>query len=134
MDEVVLVFPHQLYDHHPALSKERSIFIVEDQLFFHGIKRQIKFHKQKMMLHRATLQAYRDRLSGRGYNARYIAFHQVLLRNLDQKDVSRIYIADPVDCTLEKIKSFLVVAKMLPNFSNHKEVKERIIVRKPTDI
>ena len=102
MDEVVLVFPHQLYDHHPALSKERSIFIVEDQLFFHGIKRQIKFHKQKMMLHRATLQAYRDRLSGRGYNARYIAFHQELLRYLDEKDVSRIYIADPVDCILER--------------------------------
>lgn len=47
MDEVVLVFPHQLYDHHPALSKERSIFIVEDLLFFQGPKRQIK--------HRETL-------------------------------------------------------------------------------
>ena len=54
------------------------------------------------MLHRATLQAYRDRLSGRGYNAGYIAFHQELLRYLDQKDVSRIYIADPVDCVLER--------------------------------
>ncbi len=101
MDEVALVFPHQLFDHHPAFSDNRSIFLVEDRSFFLGANGQFKFHKKKLMLHRATMQIYRDRLLSKGYIVHYLTFQQDLLAALKHENVVRIYVADPIDHILE---------------------------------
>ncbi len=40
MSEIALIFPHQLFEHHPALQKNRQVYLVEEWLFF----RQYNFH------------------------------------------------------------------------------------------
>ena len=47
MDEVALVFPHQLFDLHPAFSEDRSIFLIEEPIFFQGKTGRMKFHKKE---------------------------------------------------------------------------------------
>lgn len=70
MPTTALVYPHQLFDPHPAVAGADAAFLVEDPLFF----RQYRFHKQKLMLHRATMKRYaRERLP----KAQYIDAHQL---------------------------------------------------------
>ncbi len=65
MPTAALVYPHQLFDPHPAAAGADAVFLVEDPLFF----RQYAFHKQKLMLHRAAMKRYaRDVLP----QARYV--------------------------------------------------------------
>lgn len=68
MQTAVLIFPHQLFGTHPALHPEAGIFLVEEWLFF----RQYKFHKQKLVLHRASMQAYRHLLENQKHQIHYI--------------------------------------------------------------
>jgi deoxyribodipyrimidine photolyase-related protein len=63
-----IVFPHQLYQNHPALSPSRPVYLVEEWLYFH----QYRFHKQKLLLHRSTMQMYADHLQQQGYEVRYV--------------------------------------------------------------
>lgn len=58
-----LIFPHQLFENHPALRDAEVCVLVEDPLFF----RQYRFHAQKLLLHRASMQHYAGqlRLEGR---------------------------------------------------------------------
>jgi deoxyribodipyrimidine photolyase-related protein len=66
MKAATIIFPHQLFRQHPALSKEREIFLVEEQLFFSGVQSSLQFHKKKLILHRASMQAYKRRLESQG--------------------------------------------------------------------
>lgn len=34
MKEAVLIFPHQLFEEHPALDSERVVYLTEEFLFF----------------------------------------------------------------------------------------------------
>lgn len=63
-----IVFPHQLFLQHPALVKGQVVYLVEEWLFFH----QYRFHKQKLLLHRATMQMYADYLTNQGYELCYV--------------------------------------------------------------
>jgi len=54
MPTAALIYPHQLFDPHPAVAGADVVFLVEDPLFF----RQYAFHKQKLMLHRATMKRF----------------------------------------------------------------------------
>ncbi|MEO6316965.1 MAG: cryptochrome/photolyase family protein [Chitinophagaceae bacterium] len=68
MQEVAIVFPHQLYRAHPALHPSRMTYIIEETLFF----RQYNFHKQKLILHRASMKTYEDYLTANNYPVTYI--------------------------------------------------------------
>ncbi|HMQ00307.1 MAG TPA: cryptochrome/photolyase family protein [Cyclobacteriaceae bacterium] len=70
--QACLVFPHQLYAQHPALDKSVSVYLIEDQLYFS----QYAFHKQKLMLHRASMKYYESMLKEQGYSVYYIAHHE----------------------------------------------------------
>jgi len=63
MSSATLIFPHQLFKAHPALDKIRTVYLVEEWLFF----RQYKFHKQKLVLHRASMQFYAQWLKENSY-------------------------------------------------------------------
>ena len=63
-----LIFPHQLFREHPALSGADHVILFEDPLFF----RQVKFHKQKLLLHRASMKAYAHWLREQGNSIQYI--------------------------------------------------------------
>ena len=76
MESVALIFPHQLFPNNPCLRRDRIIYLMEDQWFFRDPVNRIKFHRQKLVLHRASLQAYREFLEIRGFIVRYLEFTQ----------------------------------------------------------
>ncbi|MCX8019890.1 MAG: cryptochrome/photolyase family protein [Chitinophagaceae bacterium] len=104
MQEVVIIFPHQLFPKHPAVKKNRPVIIVEEYLFF----RQYKFHKQKLILHRATMKMYENYLRKKEINVRYVeALNESsdvrkLIPQLKKNGCNSIHIADPVDDWLKK--------------------------------
>ncbi len=74
MDSVAVIFPHQLFYDNPCLKPGRIVYLAEDPWFFGDPVNQIRFHKQKLILHRASLQAYRNFLESRGHLVRYLEF------------------------------------------------------------
>jgi deoxyribodipyrimidine photolyase-related protein len=65
---VYLVYPHQLYfDFYP---KGATLYLVEELLFF----TQYKFHRQKLIFHRASMKAFADGFQG---NIRYVDFSEL---------------------------------------------------------
>ena len=70
--QALLVFPHQLFEHHPLLEHEAPFFIIEEPLFFS----QYKFHKHKLVYHRSSMKFYADFLSKKGCKVNYISFHE----------------------------------------------------------
>ncbi len=104
MKNVSLVFPHQLFKHHPALERGHPVFLIEEWLFF----QQYPFHFQKLVLHRASMQQYQSYLSELGYTVHYvntteaIANVTALIPHLAKKGVTQITVADPTDNWLSK--------------------------------
>lgn len=66
--KVTLIFPHQLFKEHPALQKGQQVYLVEEWLYF----RQYRFHKQKIILHRASMRFYKEWLEKKGHKVDYI--------------------------------------------------------------
>lgn len=49
---VAIVFPHHLMEDHPAAGKTSRFILVEDQLFFGDPVFRLRFHRNKLILHR----------------------------------------------------------------------------------
>lgn len=104
MKECTIIFPHQLFKGHPAVQKGRAVIMVEEWLFFS----QYPFHKHKIILHRASMQWYRDHLSKKGIKVLYIeatdTLHDIrqLVPHLSDQGFKIIHYADPVDNWLNK--------------------------------
>jgi deoxyribodipyrimidine photolyase-related protein len=94
-----LVFPHQLFPVQPALAAGRVVYLVEEWLFFH----QYRFHQQKLLLHRATMQMYADYLTEQGYEVVYVPATssdcdvRQLLVTTAQKGIKELHYVDVVD-------------------------------------
>ena len=99
MTEVALVFPHQLFRSHPALHASLPVYLVEEWLFF----RQYRFHQQKLLFHRASMQYYRDFLQQSGYAVRYIEAMQpqadvrLLMQHLHEAGARQISLCEVSD-------------------------------------
>ena len=99
-----LIFPHQLFEQHPSLEKSRSIYLIEEFLFF----KQYRFHQQKLVFHRASMKAYQQFLEKKGYQVTYVEANEKiadirhLIPYLKQKGFSDIYYAAVTDFLLEK--------------------------------
>lgn len=97
--EATIIFPHQLFQKHPALYSNRMIWMVEESLFFN----QYAFHKQKLILHRASMKSYASLLLERGFIVEYIEAinpncdSRKLIAFLSKKGVKEIHITDPTD-------------------------------------
>ncbi|MCY7422071.1 MAG: cryptochrome/photolyase family protein [Chitinophagaceae bacterium] len=102
--EVTIVFPHQLYQSNPAISIEREVIMVEEWLYFN----QYNFNKQKLILHRATMQFYKDYLVEKKFNVTYVEANDVksnvsnLIAWLLSKNVQVVHYIDTVDNRLER--------------------------------
>ncbi|GGF36662.1 cryptochrome/photolyase family protein [Marmoricola endophyticus] len=59
-----LVYPHQLFAAHLEAPRGTRFVLVEDDLFF----RQYAFHTQKLVLHRASMRRFVDRLRAASYD------------------------------------------------------------------
>ncbi len=107
MTDATLILPHQLFDPHPALGRDRRVYVVEALRFFRDDKAPLRFHQQKLALHRASLKAYQERLTGRGYPVHYLNFSADakmagLWDRLREDGVEVLSVADPVDHSLEQ--------------------------------
>ncbi len=102
--QATLIFPHQLFQEHPALHPGRSVVMVEEYLFF----RQYLFHKQKILLHRASMRYYAEQLQAKGYEVIYLDAQQsaadarTLLPWLSGQGFSEFFLADTHDYLLER--------------------------------
>jgi deoxyribodipyrimidine photolyase-related protein len=61
MANVGLIFPHQLFKENLLIAECEKVYLIEDELFF----QQYNFHKQKLVLHRASMQYYAYYISSR---------------------------------------------------------------------
>lgn len=68
MSSVSIVFPNQLFNDNPAIVKGQRVVLVEEYLFFN----QYLFHKQKLVLHRATMRFYEQHLIAKGHVVEYV--------------------------------------------------------------
>jgi deoxyribodipyrimidine photolyase-related protein len=104
MTEISLVFPHQLFKNNPSLRPKQAVVIVEEWLFF----RQYRFHRQKLIFHRASMKFYEDYLKKEGFDVLYIESDnelsdiRELIPWLAEKGYSEVHYCDPVDDWLMK--------------------------------
>jgi deoxyribodipyrimidine photolyase-related protein len=68
MQIATLVFPHQLFEQTDAFKNASKIILVEEYLFFN----QYNFHKQKLVLHRASMKFYKQWLIDKGFDTLYV--------------------------------------------------------------
>ena len=105
--EVTLIFPHQLFSDHPAISRNRQIFIVEDSLFFGDHVFPVKFHKQKILLHRLSIDNYCKILKNNNYDVKIISYKsfsdkEYLKKVLIENSINKIFYADLHDYELNQ--------------------------------
>jgi deoxyribodipyrimidine photolyase-related protein len=118
---IVLIYPHQLFEKNEVIENlinskvDFCVYLIEDYLFF----RQYTFHKQKLVLHRASMKFYESYLKQKytGINVLYIEsselkerkdFWHILQTVHKNNKVNRIYIYELVDYYLEQdVKKFV---------------------------
>jgi len=98
-NDAIVIFPHQLFECHPALDKKRKIFLLEHPRFF----TDFTFHKQKLVLHRATMRMYYDFLVKKKYNVTYLAYKEAknFIKHLQKDGITHIHMTDVIDHDLE---------------------------------
>ena len=131
MHSAIIIFPHQLYQDHPALAFKGDIYLVEEWLYF----KQYPFHQQKIWLHRASMQYYAAWLKEKKYKVHYIESHQpesdirVLIKKLGDKKINEVVFTNPSDEWLLKrikkaAKKHNTTTQILPNPNFITDAKE----------
>jgi len=103
MRRVAVIFPSQLFVASPVLSEARDVFLIEHPRFF----RDFRFHKKKLVLHRASMKAYAGQLAKQGCPVHYVDVGQFgdagglsgILRSCRAED---LYVVDPCDTVLQQ--------------------------------
>lgn len=138
MKEATLIFPHQLYNPHPASAKDRLHIMAEDTQFFEDPATSIKFHKQKLMLHRASMKCYeKEVLRKQGFKTIYVDLGDIsaiysITDKLKKEGLVTLHVVDPNDQRLEqRLKQFCELYDLdlmiyeTPNFLTPKVELER---------
>ena len=88
---IFIILPTQLFEYDEYLDKMDKIYIIEDEFYFTSKK----FHKQKLILHRASMKYYYDKLRIK-YNSKviYIEFNKFDNNNFKN---NIIHMYDPID-------------------------------------
>ncbi len=101
---VTIIFPHQLFKTNPAISAGLKVYLVEEFLFF----KHYKFHKQKLVLHRASMKTYVNYLTAKKIKVEYIEATdersdiRKLIAHIDKQKVTAVHIADVTDYLLRR--------------------------------
>jgi len=103
MSLVTFIFPHQLFKKHPAIKEGHTVYLIEEELFFN----QYNFHQKKILLHRASMQYYKEFLEKKGCKVNYIeaSSNQSAIKKLVEalpKSVTQIHYADVTDDWLRR--------------------------------
>ena len=108
----LLIFPNQLFLKHPGLKLRPSrVVLIEDSLFFGDSNYPMRFHKQKLWLHRASMKRFEQALQAKGLATLYLEYDPAPESLLDQlteiadsmtSSPRKLIVADPTDFMLEK--------------------------------
>ncbi len=104
MKTVNLLFPHQLFQHHPLYENGFPVYLVEEHLFF----KEFYFHKIKLAFHRASMKWHEKFLEEKKLAVHYIESNSPLsdIRNLishlADKGITTVHFIDPTDNWLKK--------------------------------
>lgn len=108
--EATLVYPHQLFRAHPGVKRGRPVWLVEDPLFF-GTDAEwpVAMHRQKLVLHMASMSAYAEELLEAGHEVRWVRLNggekglgSDLLRESLPGNLREVHVADVVDDVLRR--------------------------------
>jgi deoxyribodipyrimidine photolyase-related protein len=100
----IVLYPHQLYRPDTSwFKKELPIYLIEESLFL----TEFPIHRQKLLLHRLSLQAYYVELKQAGFEVEYQSLHKEsktgdVFELLKRKSFTDVIIADTTDNWLEK--------------------------------
>ena len=106
--EITLVFPHQLFEHHPGICDNRSIALIADALILGGDPQwPLTIHPRKLKLHQQTMLAYQKDLASKGFSVCILTPNQNqqtsdLLNQLIDSGYQTFYMVDPFDDLLNK--------------------------------
>jgi deoxyribodipyrimidine photolyase-related protein len=100
---ILLLFPHQLFRSNVELARGKSAVLVEDALYF----RQYAFHKQKLVLHRASMRRHAAYLKAAGVSVTYIGTEsahsmRAVVEQIKGQQPAIVHYIDPVDDWLER--------------------------------
>lgn len=105
---ISLIFPHQLFA--DASLWQNTCYLIEEHLFF----KLYPFHKQKLVLHRASMKAYEQKIINAGKKVIYIdATHENsdcrnLINSFDDS-IKKVHFIDVVDDWLrDRLKKALL--------------------------
>ncbi len=105
MKTAILIYPHQLYSPHPLVNPDHHHVLIEEPLFFGDRVYPAKFHKLKLMLHRATMKRYQaEKLAD--YSNEYIEYRKIdrldfVFKKLSDDGFEAIQVVDPTDYILD---------------------------------
>jgi deoxyribodipyrimidine photolyase-related protein len=93
-----LIFPHQLFESHPAVADADKVFLIEDPLLFS----QYAFHRSKLILHKASMTLYAQALKQRGAAVQLVEYSSIpagrgLGELLRSHDITTARCVDPCD-------------------------------------
>ena len=95
-NNVFIILPNQLFEDISILKKYHKIYLWEHPKFF----TKFKYHKLKLVYHKATMSNYYEYLQSKNLKVTYIKYNEKL--SISKKDDVSIY--DPVD--FEILNSF----------------------------
>lgn len=101
-----LIFPHQLFSEVYKINAD-EFHLIEDPLFFNDKQYPRRFHKQKLVLHRASMKAFADTLKKKNKAVHYHDFTKypdpdIILSQLNKRKINTVSIFNVVDTILEK--------------------------------
>ena len=113
-DAWTLIFPNQLFKTHPSLDRSRPVMLVEDTLFFgDATAAPGRFHRQKIVLHRASMKSYEAKLRSEGYDVHYVDYRRdcpvdlLLKERFESQAFGELFLVDPVDfLALKRVRRF----------------------------
>lgn len=104
MPVAAIIFPHHLFKENPALDNCDTVYLVEETLFFN----QYAFHKQKLVLHRASMKWYEHFLKKNNVAVTYIeagnrlADIRKLISHLSEQGIDTVHVCEPADDWLNR--------------------------------
>ena len=98
MTDITLIFPDQLFLKHPCIASGRPIYLVEEFLFY----KVQPFHKQRLLLLKASMHAYRELLRQGKNEVIYISSKDLEYRGnifdiLGKQQIKNIHVAEFAD-------------------------------------
>jgi len=98
-----LIYPHQLVADHPALRDAETCVLIEEPL----LMKQYRFHPQKLILHRASMQHFASQLRRQRRRVQYVECGELestgdIAGVLTQLGVTHVQLVDPCDDWLQQ--------------------------------